>query len=365
MTFWILAAVALAIAAFITFLPLFLPKTGWTPIALALVFLLPTGALMLYPYIGTPAGLKQVAVAPATQAAHASESSDMDAMVASLRAKLTESPEHLEGWLLLSKTLKTMQRYPEALEALETAYRIAPDNPYVAIELIEARIFFSGQGRIDTEMVAVLEEAVARDPGQQKGLWLLGVASSQSGDNAKAIEYWQALLNQLEPGSSIAGSVEEQIAQAQQQLSTEPDVSSKPVEIEPAPVTGPEKMEPDVSADKEGIKLNLSASDELTANMPSNSILFIIIRSTGPAAGPPLGVRRISNPAFPLELTISDKDSMMAERQISSESELRLQARLSLSGAPNAQSGDWQSDPITVSWKTLETVQLVMDQRVD
>jgi hypothetical protein len=124
-------------------------------------------------------------------------------------------------------------------------------------------------------------------------------------------------------------------------------------------------MEPDVSADKEGIKLNLSASDELTANMPSNSILFIIIRSAGPVAGPPLGVRRISNPAFPLELTISDQDSMMAERQISSESELRLQARLSLSGAPNAQSGDWQSDPITVSWKTLETVQLVMDQRVD
>ena len=172
-------------------------------------------------------------------------------------------------------------------------------------------------------------------------------------------------MNQLEPGSSIAGSVEEQIAQAQQQLGTEPDVSSKPAEIEPAPVTGPEKMEPDVSADKEGIKLNLSASDELVANMPSNSILFIIIRSAGPVAGPPLGVRRISNPAFPLELTISDQDSMMAERQISSESELRLQARLSLSGAPNAQSGDWQSDPITVSWKTLETVQLVMDQRVD
>ena len=175
MTFWILAAVALAIAAFITFLPLFLPKTGWTPIALALVFLLPTAALMLYPYIGTPAGLKQVAVAPATQAAHASESSDMDAMVASLRAKLTESPEHLEGWLLLSKTLKTMQRYPEALEALETAYRIAPDNPpYVAVELIEARIFSSGQGRIDNEMVTVLEEAVARDPSQQKGLVAAG-----------------------------------------------------------------------------------------------------------------------------------------------------------------------------------------------
>ena len=380
MIFWILAAVVLAIAALITFLPLFRKKTGWKPIALALVFLLPASALMLYPYIGTPEALEQVAVAAqttqTTQAGHTSESSEMDAMVASLRTRLTESPEHLEGWMLLSKTLKTMQRYPEALEALETARRIAPENPYVAVELIEARIFISGQGRIDNEMVAVLEEAVARDPSQQKGLWLLGVASSQSGDDAKAIEYWQMLLQQLEPGRTIAGSVQEQIAQAQQRLGIEPgagngpeivqpDVNAIPEVTEPVVNTAPKGTEPEVSTDHEGIKLMLSASDELKANIPSTAVLFVIIRSAGLAVGPPLGVRRISNPVMPLELTISDQDSMMAERLISSESELRLQARLSLSGAPNAQSGDWQSAPVTVPLKITETVQVVIDQRVD
>jgi cytochrome c-type biogenesis protein CcmH len=378
MIFWILAAVALAIAAFITFLPLFRPKTGWTPIALALIFLLPAGALMLYPYIGTPEGLDQVApaAAPATQAAHTSESSEMDAMVDNLRARLTESPEHLEGWMLLSKTLKTMQRYPEALEALETAHRIAPEDPYISVELIEARIFVSGQGQIDNEMVTVLEDAVARDPSQQKGLWLLGVASSQSGNDAKAIEYWQTLVQQLEPGTSIAGSVQKQISQAQNRLGIEqessaemevikPDVSPKREVIKPDVSAEREGIEQDAGADQEGIKLHLSASDELKANMPSSAILFIIIRSAGPVAGPPLGVRRISNPVLPLELAISDRDSMMAERKISSESELRLQARLSLSGAPNAQSGDWQSAALTVPLKTTETVQLVIDQRVD
>jgi cytochrome c-type biogenesis protein CcmH len=374
MIFWILAAVALAAASFIVFLPLFRPKTGWTPIALALVFLLPTSALLLYPYIGTPEGLEHEAVT--TQTTHTNESSDIDAMVASLRAKLTESPEHLEGWLLLSKTLKTTQRYPEALEALETAYRIAPENPYVAVELVEARIFISGEGRLDNEMVAMLEEAVARDPTQQKGLWLLGIAASQSGDDAKAIEYWQTLLLQLEPGRTIATSVQEQIAQAQKRLGIKPDVSIEQVGIEPNVIvdregTEPnvivdrEGTEPDVSADREGIQLHLSASDELMANLPSSAVLFIIIRAAGPVAGPPLGVRRINKPTLPLELTISDRDSMLAERKISSESDLRLQARLSLSGAPNAQSGDWQSDPVTVPLKTTQTVQLLIDQRLD
>lgn len=374
MIFWILAAVALAAAAFITFLPLFRPKTGWTPIALALVFLLPASALMFYPYVGTPAALDQVALP--TQSTHSNESAEMDAMVASLRARLTQSPEHLDGWMLLSKTLKTMLRYPQALEALETAHRIAPENPYVAVELVEARIFSSGKGQIDSEMVAMLEAAVARDPGQQKGLWLLGVASSQAGDDAGAIEYWQALLQQMEPGRTAAGSVQQQIAQAQMRLGIDPgasadrggiipDVSADQVGIKPDAKADREEIKPDASADSEGIRLHLSAGDELKANMPASAVLFVIIRATGPVAGPPLGVRRISNPALPLELTISDQDSMMAERKISSVSELRLQARLSLSGAPNARSGDWQSAPVTVPQKTTQTVQLVMDQRVD
>lgn len=341
MMFWILAAVVLTLAAFLSCLPLIRPKTRWTPIALALVFLLPTSALMVYPYIGTPAALDPAAVA--TQATHTNENSEIDALVASLRAKLTESPEHLEGWMLLSRTLKTMQRYPQALEALEIAQRIAPEDSLVAVELIEARIFVSDQGRLDPEMIAVLEAAVARDPGQQKGLWLLGIAAFQSGDDAQAIAYWQKLLRQLEPGGPTTASVHEQIAQAQHRMG----------------------IEPEINAEGEGIKLYLSASDDLQANMPSNAVLFVIVRATGPVAGPPLGVRRIDNPTLPLELTISDRDSMMPERKISSESKLRFQARLSLSGAPSAQRGDWQSTPVTVALNTTETVQLVMDQQVD
>ena len=87
MVFWVLAAVALTLAAFITCLPLFRPKTGWTRIAFLLVFLLPASALLVYQYTGTPAALDQVAVA--TQATGTNESPDIDALVASLRAKLT------------------------------------------------------------------------------------------------------------------------------------------------------------------------------------------------------------------------------------------------------------------------------------
>jgi hypothetical protein len=90
-----------------------------------------------------------------------------------------------------------------------------------------------------------------------------------------------------------------------------------------------------------------------------------MIRSPGPAMGPPLGVRRVIDPVLPLEITISDGDSMLEERQISSEGEVRLQARISLTGSPAAGSGDWQSAPVTVSLDSAEAVELVIDQRVE
>ena len=142
--FWTIAAAVLFAAALITLLPLLRAKSLWKPLALAMVFLLPATGLWMYQEIGTPDALD---LRPAPQRAvntsetHAPESEEMDTMIAGLRGRLTENPEDLDGWMLLARTLKTTQQYQEAVEALETANRISPDDPRVMVELVEARIF--------------------------------------------------------------------------------------------------------------------------------------------------------------------------------------------------------------------------------
>ena len=205
--FWAIGAAALLAAALITFLPLLRGSSFWKPTALALVFLLPAAGLWIYSEVGTPEaiGVQGVPAAHAGgEAAGAAAGAEMEAMLESLRARLTESPADLDGWVLLARTLKTMQRFAEALAALETAHRIAPDDPFVMVELAEARIFTSADGRIDEASVAMLERAVELEPAQQKGLWLLGIAAAQAGDDAFAISYWESLLAQLEPAAAGA-----------------------------------------------------------------------------------------------------------------------------------------------------------------
>jgi cytochrome c-type biogenesis protein CcmH len=366
--FWVIAFCALLVAALVTFLPMLRGKTFLQPAALALIFLLPTGGLWFYTKIGTPEAI-DLPNKPPPQAPHpgadGAGNSDIDTMINGLRARLTESPESLEGWLLLARTLKTTQRYPEALEALQTAQRIAPDDPTVMAELAEARVFTSPNGQFDSATIAMLERAVELDPQQQKGLWLLGIAAAQSGDQEGAVARWETLLAQVEPGSGVAQSVQNQINEANARLGR-PTAAAEPVAAPAASVAQESAAdEPAGDAGWRGTPVRIAASDEARSRIPTGATLFVIIRSSGPAAGPPLGVRRVVDPVLPLDITISDSDSMLKERKISLESEVQLQARISLSGSPAAASGDWQSAPVIVSLGAADTVELILDQQIE
>ena len=115
----------------------------------------------------------------------------------------------------------------------------------------------------------------------------------------------------------------------------------------------------------QGTPVRIAASEAARAQIPTGAVLFVVIRSPGPAVGPPLGVRRVIDPVLPLDLTINDGDSMLQERKISLESEIQLQARMSLTGSPAAASGDWQSAAVKVPLGATDTVELVLDQRIE
>ena len=381
MTFWILAAIALFAAALVTFLPLLRGKSLWQPAALALTFLLPAAGLWIYGEVGTPEAIGLPSAPASTAAPHAAATgagsdAEIDAMIGGLRARLTNAPEDLDGWMLLARTLKTVQRYPEALDALQVAHGMAPDNPAVMVELAEAQIFVSANGQIDSESVAMLERAIEIDPGQQKGLWLLGIAAAQGGDLDGALAYWETLLGQLEPGSPVAQSVQTQIDEANARLGRPVEPQAAPPTAPPTapattPATGSVAQEPSAASEPvgdgswRGTPVRIVAGDEARAKIPTGATMFVIIRSPGPAMGPPLGVRRVVDPLLPLDITINDQDSMLKERKISLESEVQLQARISLSGSPAAASGDWQSAPVVVPLSAGGTVELILDQQVE
>ena len=326
--FWTIAIAMLVLSGLVLAWPLLSSGSNWKAAGLALFLVVPLGATFLYREVGTPLALNPPP-APAG-------SEDFNALTDNLRSGLLEREEDLDGWLLLGRSLKSLQRFDEALDALETANRIAPGNPLVTVELAEAKLFASGNPQINPEVREMLQSAVNQDPTLQKGLWLLGIDAVQRGEDVAAINYWEQLLDQVELDSGIAASVQEQIGLARQRAGIEA----------PEAQTG--------TAAWPGVNLSVELGDEAiqaidTGSLPATAVLFVIARPVGVSAGPPLGVVRIDRPQFPVEITVDDRHAMLPQNQLSAQPGLRIQARLSLSGNAATASGDWSSEATEVS----------------
>lgn len=376
MSFWIAAIVIPLVAAFFLAWPLLIKGKQWLGFGVAILLLVPTLTILLYQDVGTPEGIDVQAGPhrgmPATTAGPgtAAGAGDMNQMLTQLRSRLEASPDDLDGWMLLGRSYKAVQEYGLALDALRTAQQLAPNEPMVQIELAEA-LMFTSQGQTTDEMRSLLSSAMATSPDQQKGLWLSGIVAAQSGDDQLALNYWQRLMKQLEPGSPVAESVQEQIQLASVRLgvpNTVPAMEglmpppaeedgmpnlSAPVrpmmpETAIAPPSAPATMpEPDLPTDTSGdgwngVVATITAPGNL-GPLPGSATLFLIARDPA-APNPPLGAMRIPNPIFPITLQLTDANSMMPQRPISGPEQIEVSARLSMLGGVMPDSRDPRSE---------------------
>jgi cytochrome c-type biogenesis protein CcmH len=357
MTFWVLAVAIGALAAAYICWPLLKERAAVRNYALALVALVPLAAIGLYQSVGTPAGIG-ISGSP-TQASQADNhpgqvSGEIDGMIANLERRLQDNPADLEGWVLLGRTYKTTQEYARAESALLRAAQLAPDDPLVLVELAEASMFTSRSPTVSDETKALLERALTIDPDQQKGLWLLGIAAAQDGNDALAIQLWERLGAQLEPGSPTLDSVQQQIAQLRERSGLDGTAQAQEAELR-GPVNG-DGNAPDLASGWQGLRVDVQAPEGL-GELPANAALFVIVRNPA-MPNPPLGVARLARPAFPATAMISDANSMMQELPISSVAEVQVVARLSMNGNPIAQPGDLQSQTLRVELGQTGKVEL-------
>jgi cytochrome c-type biogenesis protein CcmH len=333
LTFWLAATAIPVVTALLLFRPLLRKGAGpLLGLGLALVVLLPVTALLLYQGVGTPSATSLPSTPPAALAgAGPASEQEINELIAQLQARMEAEPGDLEGWLLLGRSYRSMQRFDDSLAAFRRARELAPRDPVVAVELAEALLFTSQPGQPDPAVPGLLDEALSVEPDLQKGLWLAGMVAAQSGDDNRAVALWERLMLQLEPGSGVANSVQQQLTAARNRLGV------------PAP---------DAWA---GLEVVVEAPDDLPALSPA-AALFIIARDPS-APNPPLGAMRLE-PAFPARVRLTDANSMMPQRPISGAVELELQARLSLDGNPLAEDGSPESPPVRVQRDREQPVSL-------
>ena len=91
--------------------------------------------------------------------------------------------------------------------------------------------------------------------------------------------------------------------------------------------------------------------------------MFVIARDPAQPM-PPIAVTRRRLSELPMAVELSDRESMVPGRDLSGFAEIELIARVSVSGQPNAQPGDWFGT-ITVTPAEKNDVVLSIQERVN
>lgn len=111
------------------------------------------------------------------------------------------------------------------------------------------------------------------------------------------------------------------------------------------------------------LKLKVSLNPALQKEFSPESPVFIFVRAAE-NPGPPLAVIRKKVNELPFEVAINDSHSMIPGRTISSASNVIVGVRISISGNPERQPGDYEQLSNSISSKSNRMLELVINDKI-
>ncbi len=327
-TFWLVAAALCAVAVGFLLYPLWRQRRAqgrWSIIGIASAIAVVPLAAGLYLTVST---WNPEASAEAEQGRR---------LVAQLAERMRADPDDVEGWLLLARSYMVLGQYAQGRTAYREAWTRTP-MPDTELKLAFAEsMVLTDRATLTGEAGRLFEEVLETEPNNPKALWYGGLVAQELGLEEAWRERWSRLL-ELGPPEELASVLRMQLGQ------------SAPEAVPASPQNGPT------------VQLDVRLGEGRSVDqLGPQAVLFIFARA--PGGGPPLAAIRAAASSLPGQFTLSDANSMIPGRSLSGYEELALVARISASGEPTEQPGDWFAQAM---FRPADggVVELVIDQVV-
>ena len=289
--------------------------------------LFPVLAMAGYLWLGQPQALNPQAAAAASPKDDSHP--DMVAMAATLAQKLKEEPNNPQGWVMLGRTYRALQRYDEAQQAYQKALSLSADDD-VLLERAEV-LAQKANGDFTGEPWAAIRQVLGRDERHFSGLLLAGSASFSEGKFADAKKYWQMAREQSDAGSQDAQGLDIALGKVREKLG-----EAAPPAAAAAATTA---AKPATAAGPASVAGRVTEAPALRARVAAGDTVFVYAT---PSNGErmPLAIYRTTAAALPLDFVLDDSSAMNPQRKISSQAEVMVKVRVSRTGNAMPQTGD-------------------------
>jgi cytochrome c-type biogenesis protein CcmH len=350
--FVVLCAVMALVAVFMVVYPLLRPMPAVergeapvpkaTPLAFATAVTLAVGAAFLYANVsnfpwGNPITAQAV---PAGHGQMGEGAASMEQAIIDLEDKLAKSPSDQEGWRMLGRTYLVSGNPDKAISAYERAMSLdsAPSMD-MKLDLAEALVL-AGQPQQQVRAKAIIDEALAADAASQKALWYRGVMAVRGGDNETAKTSWSALLEQ-NPPAEIRDILVAQLRELGADVPAAAAATGAAMGGMGAGMAAGAGMGGGETVAPKGrtIRVKVSIDPALASKLQPGAPLFVSAREPG-IPGPPIAAVRLTSDQLPATVVLSDANTMIEGRDLSSVADVEVVARVAFSGTPAVASGD-------------------------
>jgi cytochrome c-type biogenesis protein CcmH len=260
----------------------------------------------------------------------------------------TDSSGNPDALLAQGRAAFEKRDWGRAIEAFKKVLAIDPKNPeahaYMGLMLVQA-------GHNEGAMSS-FDRALAEDPNFPVALWGKGMLLAQTGgDPAEARRLLEKVSQMMQPGPEKV-EVEKAIAGlGKPGAVTKTEAPAKTTEA--ATKKPPPAPEQAAAAAIQGV---IDIDSKSKGSTDPQSVLFIIAKTTS-GAGPPLAVKKIPGPKFPLTYSVGPEDVMMPGSVFSGK--LFISARLDKDGniatkQPGDFAGEYKKNPVDAGAKKID-----------
>lgn len=246
---------------------------------------------------------------------------DINLMIAGLAERLKDDPNDAQGWLMLGRSYKYLEQYPQAVDAFANAYRLLGDQAEVMLLYAEA-IAYGNNKNLTGKPAELITKALALEPENLNALWLGGMVKAQQNDSATAIKMWRKLEALLPPGS-----------EAQHEMQTLLAKMGSPVS------KGAGQSDQTSNTSAVSVDVDVSLAPTLQKSVKPADTVFIYAQALS-GLKMPIAIVRKQVADLPVTVNLNDTMAMMPEVKLSNFDKVKLLARISKSGNAMTQAGD-------------------------
>lgn len=333
-------------------------RSGNIAAAVLVAIFVPVAAGALYLKLGDPGAINPVDVPQTVTNEQAPALADL---LPQLEARLATNPDDINGWRLLGRSYLSVNEFAKARSAFEQALALDESDVPTLAQLSEA-IAMEQDGELAGEPLAYLERANDIDPDHEHTLWLLAIARQQAGDHSAAMAGFDRLASMSQDNPEALATIDEMRSRSIEAMAGGEAAAELPNNAEPTDDAASQSQAASDDAAPVGasIDVSVSLSEAALAAVAADNAVFIYARaSEGPPM--PLAVSRVMVSDLPLTVTLDDTMAMIPAMKLSSFPSVTIGARVSPTGNPLAQSGDWFNETSDILLSATDKLSLTID----